>query len=83
MPVGRHFVEFLNENGAFGLQSFNHGTVMNDFVTHIDGRAITAQRFFNDTDGTIHTGAEAARPGQQDAERLLVCSTFRCKSCLI
>ncbi|GEC60863.1 hypothetical protein GOX01_11940 [Gluconobacter oxydans] len=41
---------------------------MDDFVTDIDRSAITAQRLFHNTDGTVHTGTESTRTGEQDAK---------------
>jgi hypothetical protein len=38
---------------------------MDDFATHIDGRAKGFQRDFYNVNGTHHTGAKAARLQQQ------------------
>ncbi|GBR66656.1 hypothetical protein GWA01_13630 [Gluconobacter wancherniae NBRC 103581] len=73
MAVFWHFIEFLNENGAFFLKAFHNRAVVNDLVSHIYGRAIPAQSLFNDADRTVHACAEATRTGQQDTESFLGC----------
>ena len=43
--------------------------VMDDFMAHIDWRAILCERELDDLDGTIDPGAEAARRGEIDSQR--------------
>jgi hypothetical protein len=62
MGVGRHFVQFLDEDGALRLQRFHDGAVMDDFVAHIDGGAEAANRFLHHPNGPVDACAEAARP---------------------
>ena len=45
--------------------------VVNDLVPHEDRRAPLGQRLLDDLDGPVHAGAETARRGQKDGERLL------------
>ena len=37
-----NFVEFLDEDRAFGLEALDHVAVVHDLVAHIDGRAVSA-----------------------------------------
>ena len=64
--AGGDFVEFFNEHGALGAQAVDHKAVMHDFVTHVDWRAEAHQGSFDDLDGPLDAGAEAARIGEQD-----------------
>ena len=54
------FSQFLDENGALGLQAVDHIAVMDDFVPDIDGGAIDGQRPFHGVDSPYHPGAKAA-----------------------
>ena len=42
--TGRHFAEFLDENGALGAQALDHVAVMHDFVTDIDRGAVKREQ---------------------------------------
>ena len=55
------FVEFLDKDGAFGLQGLDHIAVMDDLVADIDRRPIQGERPLDRIDGPHHPGAEAAR----------------------
>ena len=66
MAFGRHFGEFLDENGALGLQALDHVFVMDDLVADIDRRAVALEGAFDDLDGTHDACAEAARLSQKD-----------------
>ena len=57
----RDFVQFLDEDGALGLEALDHIAVMDDFMAHIDGRAVFGERKLDDLDGAVDAGAEAAR----------------------
>ena len=65
--VGRHLVQLLHEHRALRLQRLHHRAVVDDFMPHVDRGAEPADRFLHDPDGTVHTGAEAARTGKQNA----------------
>jgi hypothetical protein len=67
--AGRHFVQFVDENGAFGAQGVDHMLVMDNFVPHIDRRRMAFQSPFNDVDGTSDACAETTRIGENDIER--------------
>src|SRR5262245_44604828 len=60
----RYLVQLLHKNGAFCLERVDNVTVVDDFVAHIDGRPELGERQFDDLDGAIDSGAEAARGGQ-------------------
>jgi hypothetical protein len=60
-----HFVEFLDENRALGLQAIDHIAVVDDLVAHIDRRAVAFERALDDLDRAVDPGAEAARRGDQ------------------
>src|SRR3546814_6463737 len=57
-------VEFVDEYGALGGQAVDDEAIMDDLVPHIDRRAVLRQRPFDDLDGTIDAGTEAARGSQ-------------------
>jgi hypothetical protein len=59
-------VEFLDEDGALGLEAIDHVAVVHHFVPHVDRRAELFQRAFDDGDGALDAGAEAAGVGEQD-----------------
>ena len=64
-PVG-HFAELIDEHRAAGAQPFDHEAVVHHFMTHIDGRTECIERPFDDIDGPLDAGTEAARIGQND-----------------
>jgi hypothetical protein len=66
--VVRAFAEFFDEDGAELLQPIDHVIVMHDLVLHIDGCAIFRDRAFDDLNGAIDPGAEAAGVGEGDGE---------------
>ena len=67
-----HLVEFVDEDRALCLQVLDHETIVHDLVPHIDRPAVALQGTLDDLDGTVDAGAEAARTGEQDRERLLL-----------
>ena len=60
----RNIVDFLDEDGAFVTQGFDHPFVVNDFVSHIDWRPVKFQRAFDDFNGAFNAGAKSTRTGQ-------------------
>ena len=62
----RHLVQLVDEDGALLAQRGDHVVVVDDLVTHVDGRAMQRQRTLDDGDGAIDAGAEAARLRQQN-----------------
>ena len=69
----RDFVQFLDEDGALGLQRFHHVAVVDDLMAYIDGRAVFGERKLDDLDGAIDAGAEAARRRDIDGQRKEAC----------
>ena len=67
LAVG-HLVEFVDEHRALFLERFDHEAVVHDLVADVDGTAELGQRLLDDLDGTIDTGAEAARAGEENGE---------------
>ena len=65
----RDLVELLHKNGAFRLESVDDVAIVDDLVAHIDGRSELLQRQFDDLDGAVDAGTEAARCRQQDGQR--------------
>ncbi len=68
MRVGRHLVQFLDEDRTLGLQTVDDELVVDDLMPDIDRRAMLLEREFDDADGAIHPGTEAARGGDQQVE---------------
>ena len=62
-------LQFFDEDDAFLAERFDDEGVMDNFVAHIDGRAVLFQRLFDDGDGSFYAGAEAAWGGEQHRER--------------
>ena len=69
-PVVGHLVELVDEDRTLGLQAFDHEAVVHDLVPDIDRPAVALEGALDDLDGAIDAGAEAARTGKQDRERL-------------
>ena len=68
----RDFVQFFDEDGALGFEALHHIAVMDDFMAHIDGRAVFGERQLHDLDRAVHTGAKTAGRGQVYGERRTV-----------
>ncbi len=64
-----NLVEFLDEDGALGLQPLDHIAIVDDFVPHIDRGAVFLERALDNFDGAVDTGAETARRGDEQRER--------------
>jgi len=63
-PFG-HLIEFLDEDGAFFFKALDHEAIMDNFVTHVDGRTEFRQSALDDLDGAVHARAESARCSQK------------------
>src|ERR1700761_3638261 len=61
------FINFVDKNGALGLQLFHHIAVMNDLFTYIDRRAKRVQGNTDDIDGSYHSGAKTPGLKQQQS----------------
>lgn len=57
---GRNVGQFLDEDGALGLQRFDHVFVVHVLMAHIDRRPVFLERAFHDVDGAHDTRAEPA-----------------------
>ncbi len=64
--IRRYFGEFLDENGALGLQTLDYVFVMDDLMADIDRRPVALESTLYDLDGTHDACAEAARLSQKD-----------------
>ena len=69
--LGGNLAQFLYEDSAKVLQSFDHVPVVHDLVADIDGRAIFLQRKNDDLDSPVDAGTEAARLAKADRQRRL------------
>ena len=61
-------VEVVDEDRALGAQAFDHVSVVDDLVAHIDRRTVQRQRPFHGVDGAHHAGAESARRAQKHGQ---------------
>ena len=66
----RDLVQLFYKYRAFADQVVYHVTVVDDFVTHIDGCGKYFQGTFYDLDGTVYTGTEPAWIGEVDIHHL-------------
>jgi len=66
-PIVRHLVELVDEDGAHGLQSFDHKAIMDDLVAHVDRRPKPLERQLDDLYCAVDAGAKSSRSGDQDA----------------
>jgi hypothetical protein len=66
-----NLVQLLDEDGALLFQGFDHMTIVDDLVAHIDRRAVALERPLDDLDGAVDTGAKTARRGQIDGQLAL------------
>src|SRR5690606_10055542 len=62
----RRLIELVDEDGSLGAQIFDHIAVVDDFVAYVDGRPVQLERAFDDIDGAVDAGTEAARLRQDD-----------------
>jgi hypothetical protein len=60
--------QFLDENGALGLQAVDDVFIVHDLVADIDRGAIDGERPLHGVDGAHDAGAEAARRAKHDFE---------------
>ena len=61
-----NFFDGFDKNGAAAAKLLNNISVVNNFMMHVDRRAVSFQGQFDDVHGAHHAGAKAARP---DAEQ--------------
>jgi len=61
-----HFGNGFDENGAAAAELLDDVGVVDDFVMHVDGRAIGFEGEFDNVHGANHTGAKAAGPDSQE-----------------
>ena len=66
MIAVRDLVELFDEDRALAPEVVDDVFVVDDFVAHVDRRAVLLERPFDDLDGPLDAGAEAARRGEQD-----------------
>ena len=64
-PLG-NLGQFLDEHRALLLQVVDDKFVVDDFVAHIDRRAMLRQCPLHDRDGTVDTRTKTARVGEDD-----------------
>jgi hypothetical protein len=57
----RDFVFAIDKDCAFAAQLIDHKTVVDDFLTDVDGRTESLQSDTDNVDGADHARAEAAR----------------------
>jgi hypothetical protein len=67
-PLGR-LIELVDENGALGAQILHHIAVVDNLVTHVDGRPEQLKGPFHDVNGAVHAGTEPARLCQDNLGR--------------
>ena len=67
----RHLIQLFDEYRAHALEALDHEAIVDDFMTHIDRRAVLLQCNFDDLDRAIDAGTEASRSRQQDRQLLL------------
>ena len=60
------FVEALDKNRAFAFERFEHETVVDDLMAHVERAPVGAQRAAHRLDRAIDAGAKAARLSQDD-----------------
>ncbi len=64
--AGGNLVEALDKNRAFAFERFEHETVVDDLMAHVERAAVRAQRAADRLDRAIDAGAEAARLSEDD-----------------
>ena len=64
--TGWNFGKVLDELRPHFLQALDDIAIVDDFVAHIDGRAVFGQSALDDLDGADHAGAKSARLSQDD-----------------
>jgi hypothetical protein len=66
-----NLAQVFDEDGALGLEVIDHVAVVHDFVADVDRAAKLFQRAFDDSDGTLDTGAEATGIGKQEVHHMI------------
>ena len=59
-------VHLIHEDGTLLLEGLHHVAVVNNLLTHVDGRTIVLQGLLNGNHGAVNAGAVTTRSGQQD-----------------
>ena len=65
-----HFVELFHETRALVAQVFDHVTVVDDLMAHVDGRAVFLQCAINDFDSADNPRTKAAGLGKDHSHRV-------------
>jgi len=65
--AGRDLIEFVDEDGSLGLESFDHMPVVNDLFAHVDRRPELLQSALNRDHRPVNTCAVATRRGYRNA----------------
>src|SRR5690606_37719568 len=73
----RHLVEFFHKHRAALLEVIHDKTVVDDFMPHVDRGAEILQRALHDLDGTVHTGTETTRIGEQNVHAGIIAHSAR------
>jgi hypothetical protein len=79
--AGRHLVQFLHKNRAFGFQAIDDKAVMDNFMPHINRAPVLLERELYDLDRPINASAKATRGGEQDGERRFGAIWFSHRQC--
>ena len=65
----RDLVQLLHKNGAFGPKVVHYELVVDDLMSHVDGRTVFFESQLDNLDGAVDAGAEAAWGSKIDRER--------------
>ena len=74
----RDFFNGFHENGAAAAKLLDDVSVVNNFMVHIDRRAISFQSQFDDIHGADHAGAKAARPHAEQYLSITIVMVLHC-----
>ncbi|GEO01591.1 hypothetical protein NSE01_34230 [Novosphingobium sediminis] len=66
--AGGDIGQFVDKDRPLGAQLIDDETIVDDFVTHIDGSAEAIDGTFNNIDGARDPGAKAAGIGKNDVK---------------
>ena len=78
--AGRHLVEVFDKHRAFFAQIIDHKFIVNDFMPHINRRAMQCDGALNDFDGAINTGTETTGIGEENLHDVIIGGDFPCRS---
>ena len=79
----RDFFNGFHENGAAAAKLLDDVSVVNNFMVHIDRRAISFQSQFDDIHGADHAGAKAARPHAEQYLSIAIVLVLHCHPSLL